>query len=228
LLPSIKPRRKEQQFQELDETARRIADLLNKDLLEVARRFAELKAMRKREGEVARAGGTAAGAGNSVWVEGDAEPGILDPMDSPGEATAEPKDREKPDLVRGGQRDEAGDDRVRAAGDSGQAKRPRGGLVVRYDNLGEDYDRSHYEDKSKEIVINLDHAAVKAALAVGGVDDVAFQRLSYEIAFTQYSLAVAQEMLNRDPHLTADDTLYEVRDTLRRITRLGAQLYVTA
>jgi hypothetical protein len=66
---------------------------------------------------------------------------------------------------------------------------------------------------------------VAAAMGIGGVDDIAFRRLSYEIAFGQYALAVSQEFLKRDPDLTADDVLYEVRDTLRRITRRAANLY---
>jgi len=66
---------------------------------------------------------------------------------------------------------------------------------------------------------------VTAALGLGGVDDLAFRRLAYEIAFGQYALAVSQEFLKRDPDLTADDVLFEVRDAMRRITRRATNLY---
>jgi hypothetical protein len=96
---------------------------------------------------------------------------------------------------------------------------------VKYEKLGEAADRSVYTQATKEILINLDHPMVAAALGAGGVEDVGFRRLSYEIAFTQYAVAVAQEVLVRDPDMTADDALFEVRDALRRVTRRGAALY---
>jgi hypothetical protein len=94
--------------------------------------------------------------------------------------------------------------------------------------LGAEQDRSVYDEASKVILINLDHPMVEAALGLGAVEDVAFRRLSYEIAFGQYALAVSQEFLKRDPDLTADDVLYEVRDTMRRITRRATTLYQAA
>lgn len=77
----------------------------------------------------------------------------------------------------------------------------------------------------KVILVNLDHPAVAAPLNIGGVTDVAFRRLSYIIALTQYAVAVACEIQNRDPNIAADDALFEVRAALRRVTRTAAQLY---
>jgi hypothetical protein len=94
--------------------------------------------------------------------------------------------------------------------------------------LGAEQDRSVYDEGAKIIIINLDHPMVEAALGLGGVEDVAFRRLSYEIAFGQYALVVSQEFLKRDPDLTADDVLFDIRDTMRRITRKSAALYQAA
>jgi hypothetical protein len=91
-----------------------------------------------------------------------------------------------------------------------------------------DEDRALYDDRQRIILINLDHPAVAAALAGGGTEDVTFRRLSYEIAFTQYAVALAQEYLKRDPDLDANDILFEVRDALRRVTRKAAYLYQAA
>ena len=66
---------------------------------------------------------------------------------------------------------------------------------------------------------------VKAALADGNVEDPMFRRLSYEIAFTEYAIALGYETLNQDPNLPADDVLYEVRSSLNRIAAAAAPLY---
>ncbi|MCK6479620.1 MAG: hypothetical protein L6R43_05550 [Planctomycetes bacterium] len=91
--------------------------------------------------------------------------------------------------------------------------------------MGHDEERSRYDEERKVILTNLDHPMVAAALEVGGVNDVTFRRLSYEIAMTQYALALAREVYLRDPGLGPEDVLFEVRDALRRITLKAAILY---
>lgn len=75
------------------------------------------------------------------------------------------------------------------------------------------------------IIINLDHPVVAAALLAEGIESASFRRLSYEIAFSNYSIALPYEMVNRDPAMPADDVLYYIRATLKRITRAAAPLY---
>jgi hypothetical protein len=79
--------------------------------------------------------------------------------------------------------------------------------------------------KTQTILINLDHPAVKNALKSSGIEDPNFKRLSYEIAFTEYSVALGYEMSERDPDIPADDPLYEVRSTLNRVAASAADLY---
>jgi hypothetical protein len=74
-------------------------------------------------------------------------------------------------------------------------------------------------------LINLDHPAVKNACQNGSIEDPTFKRLSYEIAFTEYSMAFGREMAERDPDIPADDLLYEVRSTLNRVALSAAALY---
>jgi hypothetical protein len=218
-------RKSEREYRQLQKEAKKIAELLNQDLAEVAERFADLRAMRRRKGAVAEAGGTGGGHEEGEWVEGTDEPGLLDVREHESQGEAVPKGRDAPEIARPGHPDPDGTDRVSKRGGEGEKPKPRGGLSVKYENLGADADRSVYTEATKEILINLDHPMVSAALGKGGVEDVGFRRLSYEIAFTQYSVAVAQEILTRDPDMTADDALYEVRDALRRVTRRGAGLY---
>ncbi len=218
-------RKSEREYRELEREARRIADLLNRDLAEVAERFADLRAMRRRKGAVAEAAATGGRNEGDQWVEGTDEPGLLDVRDHDPQGIAKPKGREAPEIARRGHPDPDGTDRVSQRGGEGDAPRPKGGLSVKFEHLGVEADRSVYNQVTKEIVINLDHPMVAAAIGNGGVADIGFRRLSYEIAFTQYSVAVAQEVLTRDPDMTADDALFEVRDALRRVTRHGAALY---
>ncbi len=53
--------------------------------------------------------------------------------------------------------------------------------------------------------------------AEGGPEDINFRRLAYEIAFTEYAVALGYEMAGQDPDIPADDLLFEVRSTLNRI-----------
>lgn len=225
LVEEQRQRRHEQQFQQLESAAAVIATLLNEDLSSVADRLADIKAMRRRSGSVAEAGATGGGSDSDSWVEGDQEPGLLDVSHHESETPRIERGREAPVIAVPGQPVEDGTDHVSPRGGVGSKPRPRGGLEVHYDHLGPDRDRSEYIEASKVILINLDHPMVAAAIGLGGVEDVAFKRLSYEIAFCQYALAVSQEFLRRDPDLTADDVLYEVRDALRRVTRKASNLY---
>jgi hypothetical protein len=61
--------------------------------------------------------------------------------------------------------------------------------------------------------------------AVAGLKTQISKRLSYEIAFTEYSVALGYEMSERDPDIPADDLLYEVRSTRNRVAASAADLY---
>ena len=112
-----------------------------------------------------------------------------------------------------------------AGGSDGKRARPRGGFRVDYRNLGKDELRSTYDANNLTILINLDHAVLSAARGDGSVEDPAFRRLSYEIAFSEYSLALGYEMARKDPDMPPDDLLYEVRSSLNRISNAAAVLY---
>ncbi len=51
-----------------------------------------------------------------------------------------------------------------------------------------------------KILINLDHPVLATALAAGGsVEEVGFRRLSYEVAFSEYAIALRTKWLSRTP-----------------------------
>ena len=94
-----------------------------------------------------------------------------------------------------------------------------------YRNLGRTEHRSRYEERALSILINLDHPVFSAALSDGSVEDAGVRRLSYEIAFSEYAMALGYELLKHDPNMPADDLLYEVRSSLNRVALSAAPLY---
>ena len=111
-------------------------------------------------------------------------------------------------------------------GDGKQKKRrPAGGFKVEYKALGQDEARSIYDSSTLTILLNLDHAVLAAAKDGVDIEDPAFKRLSYEIAFSEYALGLGYELANDDPGFPADDLLYEVRTSLNRVSKAAAPLY---
>jgi hypothetical protein len=176
----------------------------------------------------ARFGATAlAGQKEEEWVEGTSRPGRLEESDRLAKGSQGTKrGREAPNIAATGTPDLHGPAAVDQIGGGGKRSLPRGGFRVEYRELGDAQDRSKYDKNALTILINLDHPAVKNALKSGGIEDPSFRRLSYEIAFTEYSVALGYEMSERDPDIPADDLLYEVRSTLNRIAASAADLYV--
>jgi hypothetical protein len=77
----------------------------------------------------------------------------------------------------------------------------------------------------RTIYINLEHPQVAAAKGLGPVDDPIFRRLAYEVAFSEYAIALAQELAKRDEYIDPTDPIFDIRDTMNRIARRGASLY---
>lgn len=159
------------------------------------------------------------------WVSGTREPGRIQTTEK-GRLKGNGTGRDAPNVPAAGTPDDAGTDPVDPAGSGDTARRrPRGRVRVLYRNLGRSEDRSRYDEVSLIILINLDHPVAAAALSGGGVEESGFRRLSYEIAFSEYAMALGYELLKQDPNMPADDLLYEVRSSLNRIAALAAPLY---
>lgn len=172
--------------------------------------------------------GSAAGSDddNDTWVEGTSNKGNVEKSIKGTKSKAvKLHGREPPTIAKTGTTDPSGTAAVDPAGGEGQRPRPRGGFRVDYRELADTQVRSNYDKTTLTILINLDHPAVKNALRSGGVEDASFRRLSYEIAFTEYAMALGREMIERDPDMPADDALYEVRSTLNRVAASAASLY---
>lgn len=218
--------RKTEQARRLAQEADKIADILNQDFQKVRERLQEIRAASSRPGAAGARCGDARGSGVDAtdWIRGTQEPGELEARKR-GSRGGGRHGAKPPDLTQTADRDEAGSTSVDPAGGSGKRSRPRGGFRVDYRNLGKNEERSRYDSASLTILINLDNAVVAAALGDGKVEDPGFRRLSYEVAFSEYAMALGYELLNQDPNISADDLLYEVRSTLNRVAGSAAALY---
>lgn len=218
--------REEEEARRLAKHADALADILNEDFVSQMQRLRDIRAATSRPGAASANQGSGASGdqGSDLWVEGLDVPGELDTLASDGEAGG--GQGGKPPLIpKTGHPDPDGQAVVSPAGGQGERKRPRGGFSVDFRNLGEEEDRSLYDSPAMTIIINKDHPVVAAALKGDGIESVSFRRLSYEIAFSEYSIALSYEMVNRDPAMPADDVLYDIRATMKRITRAAAPLY---
>lgn len=218
--------REEEESRRLAKHASDLAEILNQDFVSQMQRLRDVRAATSHPGPAASpAGGTPGGSDEpDLWVEGLDEPGELE------ETVKKPEQgngqgRPAPMIPKLGHPKADGDSVVSPAGGEGSRRRPRAGFVVDFRNLGVDEDRSIYDPSNMVIIINKDHPVVAAALSSEGIESVSFRRLSYEIAFSEYAIALSYELVNRDPAMPADDVLYDIRATMKRITRMAAPLY---
>lgn len=227
LATDAKEARKDEVARRLSQAADKIADALNDDFRKQKERLDEIRAASSRSGAATSLFGSGGGGDedDDVWIAGIDELGNVEKSSQSNE-TGGKQGRPAPNVASAGEKDPEGSDSVSPAGGAGKRRRPKGGFQVVYENSGEDSGRSFYDSDTLRIIINLDHDVVKNALEQCGVQDVAFQRLSYEIAFSEYAMGLGVEMIKQDPDMPADDLLYEVRATLNRISTSAASLYL--
>jgi hypothetical protein len=227
LVRRAKEARKGEQARRLETQAQKIAELLNKDFSFVRDRLTNIRAIAARPGPAGARFGSAPGGDDAPdsWVSGTQEPGRVETTDK-GRTKGSGGGRIAPTVPAAGSPDKSGRDPVDPVGTGGGARRrPRGGFQVDYRNLGRSEDRSLYDELSLSILINLDHPVVSAALSESGIEESGFRRLSYEIAFSEYAMALGYELLKQDPNMPPDDLLYEVRRSLNRVAASAAPLY---
>jgi hypothetical protein len=118
-----------------------------------------------------------------------------------------------------------GDKKGSPAGGAGERQRPRGGFNVKFDSLGSESHRAVYVRDERTIYINLDHPQLTAAKGSNSIEDITFRQLAYEIAFSEYAVALASELNERDEYMDPSDPIVDIRETLNRIARRAASLY---
>lgn len=102
----------------------------------------------------------------------------------------------------------------------------KGGFSVEHEFGGQKNMRARYSPSERVIYVNLDHAQLEAAYSEEGIDSISFRRLFYEVAFTEYTIAVMFEMVSAN--ITFPNSLMfldEMRRKLNEISLMAAPLF---
>ena len=123
---------------------------------------------------------------------------------------------------------EQGEEKGKPGNSTTRKARPHGGFNVKFDHMGPESHRAKYMPDERTIYLNLDHPQLTAARGTGSIEEPNFRRLAYEVAFTEYAIALATELAQLDGYFyELTDPIVEIGDTLNRLARKGAHLYAT-
>ena len=224
LVERERERRRSAEAKRLRREADEIATLLNKDFDEWRQEF------KRATGRLGRDLGTMTNLGDEGSEILPGEGDKPSPFVMTGPEHGDGKRGQGPgrdgDVERPGSGLKAGEGLGSAEGSTGTDRRRRsGGFSIEYENVTESEARSRYDEERRTIYINLDHPQVAAAQREG-LESRLFRQLSYEVAFSEYALALPMEMARAQGAIfDAQDAIVEARLTLDRISRLGAAIY---
>ncbi|MBN2575499.1 MAG: ATP-binding protein [Deltaproteobacteria bacterium] len=228
LVAEEKRRRESEQARQLAKQADEIAKLINDDFSKF--RALVAKARAKARGAVDFGDSEPTGTmGDDDFIFGSQEPTeIIRPTGEPGAigdgGAGGDQPRNLNPEVAPGREDEPKKGKAAGRKQDGR-RRPPGGFSIDFRPMGVEENRAQYQPDGRQIHINLDHPQFKAALGSGDVHDPVFLRLAYEVAFSEYALALAFELNRRGHFAEIEDALSEVLETLNRVARQAASLY---
>lgn len=113
----------------------------------------------------------------------------------------------------------------RLGGGKGESSSARGGFNVEFKAMGPEESRALYANAERTIYINIDHPQLVAAKGNNSVEDPLFQRLSYEVAFSEYAVALASELDGRGEYMDTSDPILDIRATINRVARKASNLF---
>jgi hypothetical protein len=228
LMKEEKKRKATEEAQKLAEQAEEIAQIINADFVDYRQRLARARAKSKTDIGLDAGPESHGDSGEDVLGLGAEIPAeIIEPIGGPGseggESTGGDEPRTLGPLVSPSSPDAK--KRGRPAGGKDGRSTTRGGFGVDFRPLGADEARAKYERAERMIYVNLDHPQLVAAQGSHSVEDPVFMRLAYEVAFSEYAIALSYELGQTFEYMEITDALFDVRDTINRIARKAAHLY---
>ena len=213
LVQKSKEAKKTEQARRLAIEAEKISDILNKDFQNIKRQLQDIRTA--STGLIAPANKKEKGLeiDKVNWTQGTQQLGNIHQLDktlsAPRRETevSDNKDRKNVTSSLFGELDDLGTSTVDPISGKDSKRNSKGGFRVEYRNLGKSEERSRYDANSLSILINLDHPVIAAALGSESVESPAFRRLSYEIAFSEYSMGLGYEISKQDSSIPPDDLL---------------------
>lgn len=221
-----KQRKASEEAKKLSRQAEAIAKVINDDFNDFRQRIAKAKA----KGRSGFDYGSEIQGGSSLddLIYGSEVPAeIIEPSggfgSNGGIQTGGISPRElKPQVTEG---DSDAEKKGRKAGGKDRPIADRGGFSVDFKSMGAEENRASYVKEERTIYINIDHPQLDAAKGINSIEDPVFQRLAYEIAFSEYAIALAAELDSRDEYIDTSDPIIAIRETINRIARKAASLY---
>lgn len=230
LVESQREQRSTEQAKRLQQEASKIEEIINQDFETFRKRLQKVKAAAAKTGfdaSDAQASDQEDEEGDDDFLFGGEEPATVvgdgeegTTGEGEGGNGGEPRRlnpivKPDPDGKSTGHHEKRGGDRPRN----------RGGFQIEFDQQGEASARAIYQREKRTIYVNLDHPQIAVALKGHGVEDPVFRRLAYEVAFSEYAIALAMELDYREEFLDPQDAIVEIRETIHRIARAAAPLY---
>ncbi len=223
-----KERRNDEELKKLAREADLISQVINEDFQEFRGRVQTTKSKggKGRDPTSSLASDDQSSEVNSLDVGGEIPAGIVSEDGAPGRGDGDGGEGGAvPERRPIAEADPEGQPLGAEAPPRTQRPTRRGGFVVDFRNLGEDDDRARYADSERAILINLDHPQIRAARGIEGIEAPTFRRLAYEVAFSEYAVALASEMANNDQYIDPSDPIFDIRQTINRMARRAAALY---
>jgi hypothetical protein len=220
LVEKDRKHRKTEMAKQLAKEAESMAEIINKDFalqeleLELKRRVSK-RSGGKSVSEILDDVG-------DLWPGGGKELTPWEQTGSPHGSGKRGTEGAEGDIPRPGPTVRAGDEPgSRKNTTKGSGKRRKAVFSIDFYNGTEKAERSRYDNDTKTIYINLDHPQVVNAYEYGGkkVESIQFREMCYELAAVEYAMVLPHEKVERDEIYDASDALYDVRDTINRITR---------
>jgi hypothetical protein len=229
LVKSERDRKASEEAKKLLKQAQMIAEIINEDFNDFKQRIAKAQA---RTGGRGFDYGTDLGGGTGledISFGGDIPAKTISQTGEAGSIGGERKDgieprRLKPQVSSGSPEDEK---IGRQSGKDEGHPSSRGGFQVEFKQMGEESKRALYVSDERKIYINLDHPQLLAAKGNRSIEDPLFQRLSYEVAFSEYAIALASELNENNNYIDTSDPIYDIRETINRVARKSADMFAT-
>jgi hypothetical protein len=221
-------RRRLEEAKKLQKEADQIADLINQDFQAWSAKIRKVVSATAGKADDAE---QHSGQGDAEFLagEGDILADLLD--EEGGTHIRPPGPGPAPDEPSTGplyEESETGEHNVDRHTGEVRQKRKRGGFNVEFRNMGKEEARAKYERTDRTIFVNLDHPQIAAALQLTNTEDTVFRRLAYEVAFTEYAIALASELAGTGYFIDPMEPVTEIRETVNRLARSAAALYKTA
>jgi hypothetical protein len=91
--------------------------------------------------------------------------------------------------------------------------------------MGSEEKRAAFVREGRVIYVNLDHPQLVAARGGAASPHQALRRLAYEVAFTEYSIALASEFAANDEYVEVTDPIVDIRESINRLASKAAALF---